>query len=133
MAALGIGLGAFGAHGLTGFLAQRHGEDIELLNRRLENWDTAALYQMYHSIGLILVGIISQFRSSRWLTASGVLMLVGTLLFSGLLYALVLTETRILGAIVPIGGTAFIAAWICLAIGGCCLAPGKLIQIESKN
>lgn len=117
-AALSVGLGAFGAHGLEGYL-ERLG-DAELMARRLDNWKTAAMYQMHHSIGLIVIGILLGFQShapNRWLSISAYAMLAGILIFSGCLYALVLTEVRVLGAIVPIGGVSMMVAWIALAIG----------------
>ena len=122
LGALGIVLGAFGAHGLTGFLGERHAEDPDLLQRRLGNWDTAALYHMYHAIAIVLTGVIGMFRRSKWLTIAGWSFLVGVLLFSGSLFALVLLEIPVLGAITPLGGIAFIVGWLALAIGGCCLS-----------
>ena len=129
-AAIAVGLGAFGAHGLEGLLADRHGDDVELIARRFDNWKTAALYQMHHSIGLILVGIVAMFRESKWLSFAAWSMLVGIILFSGLLYVLVLTEVRVLGAIVPIGGVSFILGWIALALGGCCLARPEVVELN---
>ena len=132
-AALAVGLGAFGAHGLDGVLSERHSADPDLLARRMDNWKTAALYQMHHSIGLILVGLVSLVRPRKWLTIAGWCFLVGILLFSVLLYALVLSEVRVLGAIVPLGGIAFIVGWVALAIGGCCLAPNPTVQIGDRT
>ena len=131
-AALAVGLGAFGAHGLDGFLKERHGSDPELFLRRMDNWGTAALYQMHHSLGLIVVGLIALFRPSKWLNVAGWCFLAGILLFSGSLYVLVLTEIRVLGAITPLGGVSFILGWIALALGGCCMS-NKLTQIESTK
>ena len=133
LAGAAVGLGAFGAHGLDGVLAERQGPESEMIAKRLDNWKTAALYQMHHAIGLVLVGIVALFRKSRWLDVAGWLFVIGITLFSGLLYALVLTEMRWLGAIVPIGGVSFIAGWLCLAFGGCCLSRPKLIQIEVEE
>ena len=128
LAALAVGLGAFGAHGLDSFLTERHASDPELLVRRLDNWRTAALYQMHHSVGLIMVGLVFLIRSNVWMKVAGFCFLVGIVLFSGLLYCLVLTEVRWLGAIVPIGGVAFIAGWIALAIASCCITPPSTAQ-----
>jgi uncharacterized membrane protein YgdD (TMEM256/DUF423 family) len=130
LAGLAVGLGAIGAHGLEGFLNQRHGEGSILALRRLENWKTAALYQMHHALGLIAVGLILQFRNNRWINLAGWLFVIGITVFSGFLYALVLSETRVLGAIVPIGGVSFILGWISLATGCCCLGPNPLHQIN---
>jgi len=132
LGALGIVFGAFGAHGLAGFLGERHAQDPELLQRRLDNWDTAAVYQMYHAIAIVLAGVIGMFRRSKWLTIAGWSFLVGVSLFSGSLYALVLLEVPVLGAITPLGGIAFILGWLALAIGGCCLS-NELTQIEGRR
>ena len=131
-AALAVGLGAFGAHGLDELLAERHSGDAELLAKRMDNWKTAALYQMHHSIGLILVGLVALARPGKWLVVAGLCFIVGILVFSGLLYVLVLTDVRVLGAIVPIGGVAYILGW--LAMGGCCLTAKPTVQIgDSKK
>lgn len=86
----------------------------------LEVFETGARYQMYHAIALLAVAWVA----SRWpgslTTASGWLFVAGTVLFSGSLYAMALSDVRALGAITPIGGVCFIAGWVCLA-----LAAGK--------
>ena len=106
-AALAVVTGAFAAHGLR--------ERIE--PRLLEVFLTGAQYHFYHALGLCLVGLAAgQLGASRLLGASGWLMLAGILLFSGSLYLMALTGVRWLGAITPLGGTAFIAAWLCLAL-----------------
>lgn len=107
--------------------------DLDLAAKRLGDWKTGALYQMHHALGMILVGIIMLHRKSAWLSVAGWCFLVGVAFFSGLLYLLVLTETRILGAFVPIGGVGFILGWIALAIGGCCLPQRmELTQLGNK-
>ncbi|MEO7361510.1 MAG: DUF423 domain-containing protein [Gemmatimonadaceae bacterium] len=104
--AIGVGAGAFGAHALR--------EKLE--PRMLEVFETGARYQMYHAIALLLVG----WAASRWpgslTTATGWLFIAGTVFFSGSLYAMALTNVRVLGAITPIGGVCFIAGWLCLAV-----------------
>jgi uncharacterized membrane protein YgdD (TMEM256/DUF423 family) len=107
-AALSVALGAFAAHGLKARLPQ----DI------LAVFQTGVQYQFYHSLGLILVGILVQlYKGSSLLSAAGLLMAAGILLFSGSLYVISTTGIRSLGIITPIGGVAFIAAWLMLAIG----------------
>ena len=107
-AALSVALGAFAAHGLKARLPQ----DI------LAVFQTGVQYQLYHSLGLILVGILVQlYKGSPLLSAAGILMAAGILLFSGSLYVISTTGIRSLGIITPIGGVAFIAAWLMLAIG----------------
>ena len=104
--AIGIGAGAFGAHALRDRLEPR----------MLEVFETGARYQMYHALALMVVA----WAASRWpgslTTASGWLMVAGTVLFSGSLYVMALTNVRALGAITPLGGVCFIAGWICLGL-----------------
>jgi uncharacterized membrane protein YgdD (TMEM256/DUF423 family) len=74
---------------------------------------------MYHAIAIVLVGVLMTSRTTSWCNAAGWAFLIGVLIFSGLLYALVLTGPtwRWLGAVVPIGGLSLIVGWILLAIG----------------
>ena len=105
-ALMSVAAGAFGAHGLRARLSPES----------LAIFETAARYQMYHALGLFVVSwAVSRWPGSlpQW---SGWLFLVGTLLFSGSLYALALTGLRWLGAITPLGGAAFLAGWLCLAL-----------------
>jgi uncharacterized membrane protein YgdD (TMEM256/DUF423 family) len=102
---LGVGLGAFAAHGLKARLAP----DL------LAVFEVGVRYQMYHALALLAVG----WACTRWpgpaATASGWLFVAGTLVFSGSLYALALSGVRWLGAITPLGGVALLAGWLCLA------------------
>lgn len=102
-AALAVAAGAFGAHGLR--------ERLE--PRALEIFETGARYQMYHALAMILAGLIAS-KLPRAATA-GWLFLVGIAIFSGSLYALALTDVKVLGAITPLGGVAFLAGWLWLA------------------
>ena len=113
-AAIAVGLGAFGAHGLENWLDDNFPENAA---KRLANWKTGATYQIYHSLGMIFVGLLANFSGRRkLLNAAGVLMLAGILLFSGMLYAWVLTDSRTMVMIVPLGGLCFILGWGTLAI-----------------
>lgn len=105
-AALAVAAGAFGAHALR----------ARLEPRQLEVFETAARYQMYHAIALVLVAWAATRFTSSLVTVSGWLFLAGTLLFSGSLYAMTFTGIRALGAITPFGGVCFIAGWVCLAL-----------------
>ena len=108
MAALGVIMGAFGAHGL----------ESRLSADRLEIYTTAVDYHLYHALGLIVLGSVAKtMQSSPLLLWSAGIMLAGIVLFSGSLYLLTLTDLRWLGMIAPFGGTAFIIAWLLLAIG----------------
>ncbi|AFY99535.1 DUF423 domain-containing protein [Calothrix sp. PCC 6303] len=100
--------GAFASHALRSQISQRS----------LEVFEVGTRYQMYHALALLVVALlISQNPSPPLLLViSGWLFIAGILIFSGSLYALSLTDIKILGAITPIGGVAFIAGWIILAI-----------------
>jgi len=108
VSALGaVAAGAFGAHSLRG----------RLTTDQLAVFETAARYQMYHALALLFVSGTMTRGGGRWLELSGWMFVVGTLLFSGSLYALVLTGVRSLGAVTPLGGLAFLAGWAFLAWG----------------
>lgn len=104
-AAIAIGAGAFGAHGLRSRLDARS----------LEIFETGARYHLIHAVALVLVGVLV---AAGWTRAAraGVAFVVGTVVFSGSLYALAMSGVKALGAITPIGGVAFIAGWIFLAL-----------------
>jgi uncharacterized membrane protein YgdD (TMEM256/DUF423 family) len=103
---ISVAAGAFGAHALR--------ERVE--PRLLDVFETAARYQMYHALALILVAMLAQRASAQFLTVSGWCFVAGTVLFSGSLYAMTFTGVRALGAITPLGGVAFLAGWGCLAV-----------------
>jgi uncharacterized membrane protein YgdD (TMEM256/DUF423 family) len=128
---LGIILGAFGAHGLEDALksqqldqrlaAMRSDSNEPALSdttvaRKLANWETAARYQMYHAFGLLAVGFVACRRCGWAIHLAGAAMTLGTLIFSGCLYALVLSGQTWLGMVVPIGGLLMIAGWALLAV-----------------
>jgi uncharacterized membrane protein YgdD (TMEM256/DUF423 family) len=80
-------------------------------------WETAVQYHLVHALGLILVGILCQLMpAASLLRPAGWLLLAGIILFSGSLYALVLTGTKPIGIITPIGGVAFLIGWLLLAL-----------------
>lgn len=106
-ALIAVLLGAFGAHALKN----------RLTTEMMEIFQTGVQYHFYHALGLLAVGIIAlHLPESGWLKASGWLMLAGIVIFSGSLYVLSVTGIKWLGAITPIGGTAFIVAWILLTV-----------------
>src|SRR5262249_14175588 len=113
---LAVALGAFGAHGLEARLAEPGGILSAQAQRQLANWETAARYQMYHALASLAVGCIAERRRSKILQLAGIAMISGTIIFSGCLYALVLTGQRFWGAIVPIGGVLLLVGWGLLAI-----------------
>lgn len=104
---LSVALGAFGAHGLEKVVEPKY----------MEIWKTGVQYQMFHATGLLVIGVLlGKMPASSLLSWSGWLMLIGIILFSGSLYVLTLTKISVLGAITPLGGVAFLAAWILLII-----------------
>ncbi len=115
LAALAVGTGAYGAHGLQARLAQT-GVDAVDVRKRIENYETAVRYQMYHALGLLVVGLLAARQPSAWLTAAGMLFVLGTFLFSGSLYAIVLTGNTKFGAVAPVGGLCLIVGWVVLAL-----------------
>jgi uncharacterized membrane protein YgdD (TMEM256/DUF423 family) len=106
-AMLSVILGAFGAH----LLKDRLTADA------LAVYDTAVQYHMFHAIGILLIALLMDRLSSQKLAIwAARLHLIGIVLFSGSLYALALSGIGMLGAITPLGGIAFIAGWICIAL-----------------
>ncbi len=100
-AALAVAAGAFGAHGLR--------ERLDA--RSLEIFETGARYHMYHALAIVLCGVLA----TRGATTAGWLFQAGIVVFSGSLYALSLSGVRVLGAITPLGGLAFMVGWAYLA------------------
>ena len=113
LGALSVAGGAFGAHALKG----------KLTESALGSFETGVRYQMYHAIALLVVALLAaQYPAVKNLTIAGWCFVAGTVLFSGSLYGLSLMGIKALGPVTPLGGVAFIAGWICLA-----LASGKLV------
>lgn len=96
MAALGVALGAFGAHGLA---------DILTANQRVDTWKTASLYHLIHALAMF----IPQASGKRF--AAAFWFMLGIIIFSGSLYLLSITNIGWLGAITPIGGVCFLIGW----------------------
>jgi uncharacterized membrane protein YgdD (TMEM256/DUF423 family) len=97
LGATGVGLGAFGAHGLRTIVEDPH---------LLEVWETGARYHLIHAVATLALG--------RGHIGTKRLWVLGVLLFSGSLYAMTLTGARWLGAVTPLGGVAFILGWLLL-------------------
>jgi len=112
---LAVACGAFGDHALKAHFAA-DGSLSPAEEHQLAVWEIAARYEMYHALALLAVGILAGRSDQRLLHIAGWLFTVGTVIFSGCMYALALTGQRWLGAIVPIGGISLIAGWVCLAI-----------------
>lgn len=107
--ALATACGAIGSHALKG----------QLSGERLQLWDTAVRYQFFQALGLLGVGLTLRFleggagaaKAAGAVGAAAALLVIGAVLFSGSLYALALGAPRAVGALTPIGGLAWIAAW----------------------
>jgi len=102
---LAVAIGAFGAHSLSSFLIE---------NNRVATFETAVRYHFYHTIALLVVSVLLQNNSSKYLNRAAILFSIGILVFSGSLYILALSNFTFLGAITPLGGLCFMAAWISL-------------------
>ncbi|MGY2131990.1 DUF423 domain-containing protein [Hymenobacter sp. HD11105] len=106
LGALGVAIGAFGAHGLRKML-----EDTG----RFDTFETAVRYQFYHTLALLAVGLLLAVRPDiRGMSLTAWLFLGGILLFSGSLYTLCFTGITKMGAVAPIGGLLLIAGWLSL-------------------
>ena len=112
LAGLSVALGAFGAHGLKKVVSP---ENVAV-------YQTGVQYQMYHALGLLLIGLLSERILNSYLSYAGVLFVAGIVLFSGSLYLIVSlyamnkSVPTAVGILTPIGGLFFIAGWICLLI-----------------
>src|SRR5579875_787885 len=105
--ALGVALGAFGAHGLR--------DRLDAYS--LSIYEKAVFYHFLHALGLLIIALLARASAitPRVADQVGWLLLVGIILFSGSLYALAISGIRVVGAITPLGGLSFIAAWLLLA------------------
>lgn len=106
--ALAVALGAFGAHGLRGRLDEYS----------MSVYEKAVFYHFIHAIGILIVTTMVRSLELPTVTQNRIcwLLFLGILFFSGSLYALAVSGVRILGAITPAGGLAFIAAWLWLGL-----------------
>lgn len=107
LAGTGVAAGALGAH-----LLQQ-----QLTPHELDIWRTAANYQMYHAMAIIIVSRLLSHHPTRLFRVGTGCFIIGILLFSGSLYGLALTGAPVLGVITPLGGIAFLGGWLCLAMG----------------
>lgn len=98
--ALGIALGAFGAHGLKDIVSEK----------MLANYETGVRYQMYSALAIMIIAIVASFKEElkKPLSTSCLLIMLGAIIFSGSLYVMALTGMTFLGAITPIGGVLMI-------------------------
>jgi uncharacterized membrane protein YgdD (TMEM256/DUF423 family) len=111
--ALAVAAGAFAAHGLSEVLSAH----------ALTTFETGARYHMYHALAIGLAALGSRGRAMRAATWSAWLFLAGIVLFCGSLYVLALTDLRAIAFVTPIGGLAFLAGWVLLAIAAARVEP----------
>lgn len=105
LCALGVGVAAFGAHGLEGHLDERG----------LELWNMAGRYLFIGGFGLCLVGIVAHQRLVRAFDNAGLALFLGTVIFCGTVAALALGGPRWLGAVTPVGGSLMILGFLLFA------------------
>lgn len=105
LGAIGVMVGAFGAHALKPML---------VASGRFETFETAVRYQFYHALALVLVGVLAKEFMVKTINYSGYCFLAGTLIFSGALYLICFTGITAFGAVAPIGGTLLVLAWLLL-------------------
>ncbi|HEX4415049.1 MAG TPA: DUF423 domain-containing protein [Lacipirellulaceae bacterium] len=119
LGALGVALGAYGAHGLSDLLEKRLGHSGDDLHYRIAISETAVRYQMYHAVAICFIGLALDRRDSAWWRFAAWAFLVGVIIFCGLLKVLAFADPKWnwLGAIVPLGGLSMIAGWLAVAIG----------------
>lgn len=103
---IAVAAGAFGAHALKRSISPES----------LQAFETGARYQMYHALALFAVAWMVTQSPGAAATWAGRLFIIGTVLFSGSLYLLALTGITRLGMVTPLGGLAFLAGWVCLAL-----------------
>lgn len=102
LGAVGVALGAFGAHGLKGVLSA--------VPNGMENWKTAVFYHLLHAVVMLVVALRGGMERAWWL------LLVGVLAFSGSLYLMVPLGWKWLGPVTPVGGVLLIAGWVTVAL-----------------
>lgn len=113
--AIGAIAGAFGAHALEGIVSVD----------RLGTFQTGVQYQLIHAVALLALSVWLHLRPTRLLRVAAWLWVSGTVLFSGSLYALVLFDLPVLGAVTPFGGLAFIAGWVLVGWAGIRNKPSR--------
>ncbi|WP_164667534.1 DUF423 domain-containing protein [Virgibacillus doumboii] len=101
---LAVALGAFGAHGLEGKLSEK----------ALNTWDKAVNYQMFHTMALLVTGLLMVKIQTSGMAWAGWMFFIGILLFSGSLYIYSTTGLKTFAMITPLGGVAFLIGWVLL-------------------
>lgn len=105
----GVGLGAFGAHSFANILEA---------NNRIDTYETATQYHLVHAAVLFGLATLTVHKHGRWYRAAVLSITTGIVLFSGSLYMLALFDLGFMGAVAPLGGTAFLIGWACIGMLG---------------
>ncbi len=105
---LSVALGAFGAHAFNQML---------VASNRLETYELAARYQFYHSLALLITGILQHVFEEKLFRFASITFVSGILLFSGSLYLLCFTGNTRFAMVTPVGGIFFITGWFLLGLG----------------
>jgi uncharacterized membrane protein YgdD (TMEM256/DUF423 family) len=108
LGALGVALGAFGAHAFKPMLVE---------TGRLETYELAVRYEFYHALALLSAGILQQIIQTKYIRLASLFFLIGTILFSGSLYLLCITNNSLFAMATPFGGVLLIFGWVLLTIG----------------
>lgn len=104
---LAVALGAFGAHGLEGRITEK----------AIGTWEKAVTYQMFHTMALLVTGLLlARFQGDGLITTGGWMFLAGIILFSGSLYVYAVTSIKTFAMITPLGGVAFLIGWVLVGI-----------------
>lgn len=105
--AAAVMLGAFGAHSLKATLQARDRVDV---------FETAVRYQMYHALALLLLGTLMMRFDGKLLKRAALCWVAGVLLFSGSLYVICFASIGLFGLVTPLGGLLLVAGWVCLLL-----------------
>jgi uncharacterized membrane protein YgdD (TMEM256/DUF423 family) len=113
LGAIGVALGAFGAHGL---------QKITTDEKIISSYQTAVQYQLYHSLALLITTSVADKLNTRYFRLAAIFFLIGILLFSGSLYLITLLKiqesslVKFIGPVTPLGGLLLITGWLLLAL-----------------
>ena len=124
LSGLAVGLGVFGTEGLDGLFARKY-ENLEVQSAgvvvarsqmHLDQFQTAALYQLIHGLALVALGVLPSTRTKTWSCLAGCSFLAGTVLFSGGRYVQTTTGLDWLGVAIPVGAALLIVGWLALGL-----------------
>lgn len=121
---ISVGIGAMASHSLPKRLAAQ-GFDEATIAKKLDQCDIGSEYQMAHALALLALGLSGFVNQSKFARFAAILMLLGSVCFSGGLYSLVFADEIIHWSIVPIGGSLLMLGWLSLALAS--LLPKKSI------